>query len=51
MSSCRTRRHRVAPSDARIAISFSRAVARASSMLATLLHAISSSSPTAAASV
>ena len=41
-------RARLAPSAARSVISASRAVARASSMLATLLHAISSSRETAA---
>ena len=51
MSSCRTSSQRPAPSDVRIAISFSRAAARASSMLATLVHAISNSTPTAANSV
>ena len=50
-SSWRTRRDRLAPSEARIAISRSRAVARVSSMFATLLHAINSRSPTAAARV
>ena len=49
--SCRTTRHRLAPSAARIAISRSRAVDRASSMLATLAQAISNSSATAAPSV
>ena len=49
--SWRTSRRRPAPSDARTAISFSRAAARARSMFATLLHEISSSSATAAASV
>ena len=46
-----TSRDRLAPSDVRIAISFSRAAARASSMFATLLHAMSSSNPTAPAIV
>ena len=50
-SSCRTTRHRLAPSAARIAISRSRAVDRASSILATLAQAINSSSATAAPSV
>ena len=44
-------RPRPAPNEERIAISLSRAVARASSILATLLQAISSNSPTAAATV
>ena len=44
-------RHRLAPRATRIAISRSRAVARVSSMLATLLHAMRRSKPTAAASV
>jgi hypothetical protein len=42
---------RRAPSEARTAISFSREAARASSMFATLLQAMSSSRPTAAARV
>ena len=50
-SSWRMTRHRLAPRATRIAISRSRAVARVSSMLATLLHAMRSSNPTAAASV
>ena len=50
-SSCRTTRHRLAPSAARIAISRSRAVDRAKSMFATLAQAISKSSATAAPSV
>jgi hypothetical protein len=51
MSNWKINRDRLAPSAARIAISFSREDARASSMLATLAHAISSNRPTAAASV
>ncbi len=47
----RTSRQRLAPSDARTAISRSRVVARASSMFATLAHAMRSSRPTAAANV
>ena len=47
-SSCRISRPRVAPSVTRIAISRSRAVARASNKLATLLQAISSKRKTAA---
>ena len=50
-SSCWTSRPRLAPTEARTAISFCRLAARLSSMLATLLQAMSSSSPTAAASV
>ena len=50
-SSCRTRRVRLAPRAARTAISCSRPAARLSSMLATLVHAISSSIATAAAIV
>ena len=45
-SSCRTRRPRLAPSDRRMAISCRRAAARASSRLATLAHAMSSTRPT-----
>ena len=47
MSSCRTSRGRDAPSAVRIAISPLRAVARASSRLATLPQAMSRTSPTA----
>ena len=47
MSSCMTSRRRDAPSAVRIAISPLRAVARASSRLATLPQAMSSTSPTA----
>ena len=50
-SSCRTMRPRLAPIAARIAISRSRMVARASSMLATLQQAITSSRLTAPNSV
>ena len=47
VSSCRTIRHRPAPSAARIEISRCRTDARASSRFATLAHAISSTSVTA----
>ena len=47
VSSCRTIRHRPAPSAVRIEISRCRTEARASSRLATLAHAISSTSVTA----
>ena len=50
VSICRTRRQRPAPSAARTAISRCRAVARASSRLAALTQAISSTSPTAPSS-
>ncbi len=46
--SCRTTRQPSAPSATRTAISFERAVARASSRLATLAHAMRSTNPTAA---
>ncbi len=46
MSNWRTSRARPAPTASRTAISCRRAVARASSRLATLAHAISSTSPT-----
>ena len=44
VKSCTIRRARVAPRDSRVAISFERAVARASRRLATFTQAISSSS-------
>ena len=47
VSSCRARRQRVAPSDARMAISCLRADARESNRLATFTQAISSTQPTA----
>jgi hypothetical protein len=46
VSSCRTNRTRLAPSDTRTAISPCLAAARASSMLATFVHAMSNSMPT-----
>ena len=49
-SSCRINLEWLAPIEARIAISFCRAVARASRRLATLLHAIRSNIETAAIS-
>ena len=51
MSSCRTSRPRLAPSDVLSASSRCRPAARLSSMFATLAHAMSSSNPTAAAIV
>ena len=50
VNTCRTRRSRPAPSDTRTAISRCLAAPRASSMLATLVHAISRSRPTTAIS-
>jgi len=47
-SNCLIKRERVAPIEARIAISFSRTVARASIRFATLLQAMRSSMKTAA---
>ena len=47
MSSWRTMRHLVAPREARTAISLERVIARASSRLATLAHAISRTRATA----
>ena len=46
VSSCRTSRQRLAPSDNRIATSRRRPTARDSSRLATFAHAISSTSAT-----
>ena len=47
VSSCRAIRSRLAPTAARIAISFCRTAARAISRLATLAQAINSTKPTA----
>ena len=47
VSICRTVRQRLAPSAVRIAISFCRAAARASSRFAIFAHAISNTNPTA----